>query len=246
MRKNWLIATALWLLLCSVPLGSAVAQEKNGPEGTPTDEPQSASSIAVPSNDQIVALVCSTLISLNQANLTGNYSVFRELGAPGFQVVNSSGQLAETFAELRDRNFDLSPIIRMHPKLVQAPAIEPNGMLRVTGFFATQPERLNFDLIFQTVNDRWRLFGLGVNTSPVEDAGPEPQMSKAPIAEATENQSAVAAVATGGGVKKPVSGEKREQPSAANGSERLKIETEGAASASREDKNSFNPFAWFR
>ena len=40
------------------------------------------------------------------------------------------------------------------------------GMVRVTGFFPTEPERVNFDFIFQPVQGQWRLFGIAVKTSP--------------------------------------------------------------------------------
>ena len=126
-------------------------------------------------------LICSTVIALNQANATGNYSVFRELGAPGFQVANSTGQLSETFAKLRSRNFDLSAIVLLQPKLLSKPDIDARGMLRVTGFFPTQPERLDFDLMYQFVEGQWRLFGIAADTSPVQPTtalgAPQPEPS---------------------------------------------------------------------
>ena len=124
-----------------------------------------------------MALICSTLIALNQANATGNYSVFREMGAPGFQVVNSTAKLSEIFAELRGKNFDLSPIVVMQPKLLRRPELDKGGMLRVTGFFLTQPERLNFDLIYEPVDGQWRLFGIAANTTPNDAAA----LNKPPV-----------------------------------------------------------------
>jgi hypothetical protein len=132
------------------------------------------------------------LLALNQANATGNYSVFREMGAPGFQVANSTARLSETFTELRNRNFDLSPIVVLQPKLIRKPEIDKGGMLRITGFFPTRPERLNFDLIYQSLNGQWRLFGIATNTTPIEPvatAGAKPQ----PAPEAPKNPAAVPA-----------------------------------------------------
>ena len=45
------------------------------------------------------------------------------------------------------------------------PEIDESGMLRVTGFFLTQPERLNFDLLYESVKGQWRLFGIATNTT---------------------------------------------------------------------------------
>jgi hypothetical protein len=40
-----------------------------------------------------------------------------------------------------------------------------HGYLRLTGYFPSQPEQVNFDLAFQFVQGPWRIFGIGVNTS---------------------------------------------------------------------------------
>ena len=159
---------------------SSVSAEKPSPqkteEQTPAEGSQGATAgapkLAVPGDEKLLAMIRSTLIALNQANATGNYSVFREMSAPGFQVANSSAKLAESFAELRRRNFDLSPILLLRPKLLRRPELNAGGMLRVTGFFPTRPERLNFDLMFQSVGGQWRLFGIAANTSPVETEAP--------------------------------------------------------------------------
>ena len=55
----------------------------------------------------VLTLVRSTILALHHANITGNYTVLRDLGAPGFQSANTAARLAEVFADLRGRNFDL-------------------------------------------------------------------------------------------------------------------------------------------
>jgi hypothetical protein len=109
-------------------------------------------------------LIFSTLIALNQANATGNYTVLRDMGAPGFQSANSSAGIAEAFATLRQRNLNLSLILLFQPKFLRKPDIDAQGMLRATGYFATRP-RVNFDLMFQFARGKWRLFGMAVDTS---------------------------------------------------------------------------------
>jgi hypothetical protein len=128
---------------------------------------------AFPSDRRIAMMIFSTLIALNQANATGNYSVLRDMGSPGFQS-NSVARIAEAFANLRQRNLDLSPILLFQPKLLRKPEINKEGMLRVTGFFNTQPERVLFDLLFESVGDQWKLFGISVdaNQAPPPDTAP--------------------------------------------------------------------------
>lgn len=124
----------------------------------------------VPDAATIVTLMRTTVIALNQANMTGNYSVLRDLGAPGFQDANSFAKLADIFADLRGRQLDLGPVAVIDPKLFKPAAIDERGMLRLTGFFTSQPEQVNFDLAFQRIDGRWKLFGLGVNTTREEPA----------------------------------------------------------------------------
>ena len=135
------------------------------PESAPAAQ---AANAGVPSNLTLLILIRSALTALNQADLTGNYSVLRDLAAPGFQQASDPAKLAQVFADLRNRKIDLGPITVVPPKLTQPAFITDQGLLRITGFFPTKPEQVNFDLLFQQVNGQWRLFGISVktNTSP--------------------------------------------------------------------------------
>ena len=165
--------------LALAPHPAALAQAKKTEQGK--QAPIAPAVPSVPTDQQVATLIISTLVALNQANFTGNYSVFREMASPNFQASNSSARLSEIFADLRKRRFDLSPIIFLQPKLLRKPAMDKQGMLRVTGFFATAPEQLNFDLLYQPVRGRWLLFGIAANTtlaslsqSPSGGSGPSP------------------------------------------------------------------------
>jgi hypothetical protein len=126
--------------------------------------------VAVPDANKLAILIHTSLIALNQANLTGNYSVLRDLGAPGFQQANPAAKLAEIFGHLRRQRLDLGPIVLFTPKLVRHPAIDERGLLTLSGFFETQPQRVEFDLLFQPVGGDWRLFGIRVGTAPANPA----------------------------------------------------------------------------
>jgi hypothetical protein len=114
--------------------------------------------------DQALYLIRSTLLTLNDANRSGNYSVLRDLAAPDFQARNSAADLALSFSDLRRRNFDLFAAAIAAPQLTAAPALDPKKMLRLTGLFPTRPLQINFDLLFQNVGGQWRLFGISVAT----------------------------------------------------------------------------------
>jgi hypothetical protein len=164
---------ALAALAAFAPGLSAFAQAKPPAADKPAPSPAPATApgaVAIPDAYRLNLLIRTTIIALNQANVTGNYSVLRDLAAPGFQSANNPARLGEIFAELRRRNFDLSPILFADPKLVRPASIEPNGLLRLSGFIPTRPQQVDFDMMFQFVGGAWRLFGLAVDTRTVVEA----------------------------------------------------------------------------
>ena len=70
------------LVSCAILVGLAVSPVLAQQVESPPNAVQATDS-AVPRDEAVVSLICSTLIALNQANATGNYSVFREMGARG-------------------------------------------------------------------------------------------------------------------------------------------------------------------
>ena len=121
----------------------------------------------------VLILVRTTLLALDHANKTGNYSVLRDLAAPAFQV-NNPARLAEIFAGHRRDNLDLSGVAVIDPQLTVLPQIEANGMMRMAGFFPSVPKQVNFELAFAPVNGQWRLFGISVSLGQTGPAAPEP------------------------------------------------------------------------
>jgi hypothetical protein len=121
----------------------------------------------------VLMLVRSTLLAVDHANKTGNYTVLRDIGAPGFQS-NSAARLGEIFAKLRNDNLDLSGVAVLDPQLSLLPQIEANGLMHMTGFFPSVPTQVNFDLLFAPVNGQWRLFGISVSIGQSGPTAPEP------------------------------------------------------------------------
>ncbi|MDJ0513473.1 MAG: hypothetical protein QNJ62_08530 [Methyloceanibacter sp.] len=177
MRLAGVLSVLLVIALLSAgPHGRVHAQTSGSGQAGPSVQPRTTAGPAIPSDNQIATLIISTLIALNHANYTGNYGVLRELASPNFQAANNSGRLSEIFEDLRNKRFDFSPIILLQPKLLRPPAIDANSRLRITGYFETAPERLNFDLLYEPVGGRWRLFGIAANTSPAD----APAVQKSP------------------------------------------------------------------
>lgn len=118
----------------------------------------------VPNELQLLMMIKTTLIAFNQANETGNYTVLRDLAAPGFQDANTPAKLGEIFQKERNKKIDLSPVVLLQPQLLKKPEIDGRGLLRLEGVFPSKPEMVHFTLIFQDVQGRWRVVALGVST----------------------------------------------------------------------------------
>jgi len=174
-------------LLGMLPVPPLLAQT---PSTTPIAVAETASQL--PDAYKLNMLIRTTLIALSQANQTGNYSVLRDLGTPQFQASNTDARLGEIFATLRNRSIDFSPILFFDPKLVRPAAIQPNGMLRMTGYIDTRPERVLFDMGFEHINNQWRLSAIIVDMqTPPAAAAQQPkaaakEKAKAPAAKAPQ------------------------------------------------------------
>lgn len=120
-------------------------------------------------NDRILvhSLIKSSLLSLNQANQTGNYSVLRALGSPGFQTNNSEDGLAQIFQEIKNVNLDFSAIAEFQPVFDAEPSLDDQNTLRATGYFPTTP-RIEFDLAYQLINGQFVIDVLTVGIMPTE------------------------------------------------------------------------------
>ncbi len=130
--------------------------------------------------EQALYLIRSALLTLNDANRSGNYSVLRDLAAPEFQARNSAADLALAFSELRARKFDLFGAALLAPRLSAPPTIDAGGMLRLSGNIPTRLLQIDFDLLFQNAGASWRLYGLSVATpvAAAQSVTPQAEASK--------------------------------------------------------------------
>lgn len=119
----------------------------------------------------VLILIRSTLLALDHANKTGNYTVLRDLGSPAFQV-NTASHLSDIFANERREKLDLSGVAALDPQLTVLPEIETNGMLHMVGLFPSVPSQVKFELLFAPVEGQWRLYGLLVSLA---QSGPAPR-----------------------------------------------------------------------
>lgn len=168
LRRAWRRgAVAAWLALAALAgptVPPALAQAKTSDKGQ-------AKPAQIDRNGVLI-LTRSTLMALDHANKTGNYTVLRNLGSPAFQA-KSAAQLSEIFAVQRKEALDFSAIAVLEPQLTLLPQIEPSGMLHMAGFFPSAPLQVNFELLFEPVNRQWKVLGVSVNLTPGSPQAPD-------------------------------------------------------------------------
>lgn len=163
----------------------AKADDKGGssPAGPP---PPAAERPAIPNATQLAMMIQTYVSALSQANVTANYTVLHAFGAPAFQQGNPPEKLAEIFAHMRAQGLDLTPVILYAPILVREPAYDEQGLLRLVGYYKTEPQQVHFDVTLQPVEGVWRLFGISVKTVPSPAVGVAAPAPAAPTPQAKD------------------------------------------------------------
>jgi hypothetical protein len=113
---------------------------------------------------QHLYLIRTTLLTLDAANRTGNYTVFRDSAGPGFQQKNSAADLAVSFQNVR-QTLDLSAVALRAPVLSRPATVTPERQLHLSGTVAGDPKTIAFDMIFEPIDGHWRLAGLAVGAA---------------------------------------------------------------------------------
>ena len=132
--------------------------------------------------DQLSALkiLGSTIIAVDQADKTGNYSVLLGLGSAAFQSGNSAIGLGAVFDAFRRQRIDLSDVLILSPTYQIAPTMVGPDTFRMRGEYSLPRGPLGFDLIYRWDNG-WRLDAISLLPPPTA-ATPAPPRSPAPPA----------------------------------------------------------------
>ena len=116
----------------------------------------------VPAEQPLEALVKSSLLSFNDANVTGIYTVFHAKTSKPFRDQFSPEKLKKLFEEFRRKDIDIDIIAALKPVYDPAPFVDSNGKLVVKGYFPTEPNRVNFHLDLIPSDGDWKLIEIDV------------------------------------------------------------------------------------
>ncbi len=126
--------------------------------------------------DPLVAamVVKSTVIALQHANQTGNFTVLHDMGTPVFRERFDATRLAATFSGLRARGINLTPALMLQPVLEKPAEVNAQKQLHLVGYFPTQPLQIRFEMVFLQIDGVWRVDGLAVDAQGAQTAaGPQ-------------------------------------------------------------------------
>jgi hypothetical protein len=105
-------------------------------------------------------MVKTTLLTLNDANLTGNYDVMHAKMAKAFREKFGSDTLEQAFRTFAGKHIDI--IAATPPVTTQEARIDRNGALMLRGYFDTTPSRLNYALDYAISEGEWKLIAIDV------------------------------------------------------------------------------------
>lgn len=122
-----------------------------------------ALSAEVPSPFLQEILIKTTLLRLNDANLTGNYSVLHARLAKPFREQFTAEQLQRAFKSFNDEQIDYGPIAAKPPVPTADAQIDKRGALLLRGYFDTTPKRVYYQLDFLPSENAWKAIKLNVD-----------------------------------------------------------------------------------
>ncbi len=137
--------------------------------------------LSVPPAEKLVLLIRMSLLTLNDAIQSGNYTVLLDRGGPSFRRANTAAGLSRIFTTLEAQRPDLAAVAILTPQLSEAQIVGPEQRLRLTGHFPMQPMQINFELVYEPADGQWQLYGLSVGAVPAQASPPAPAASAAPV-----------------------------------------------------------------
>ncbi len=170
-RKICALAGVAAIALALTPTTAAAQQAAPQTQQQPTFQPP-PSVRPTPSQLELSKLLWSTIAAVDHANLSGNYSVLRDISAQSFQINFNPARLTEIFAGLRGLNIDLSNALLVPPTYYEAPQMISNDVFRVRGLFQLRPISIGFDVYYQWEQGRWKLFGIDLQPQQMVEAQP--------------------------------------------------------------------------
>ena len=124
---------------------------------------QPARAIQIPSDDEQDVLVRTTLMTFNDANMTGNYAVLLAKSSRQFQTQITADKLSSAFEPFRTNELFFESAVDAHRDSSEKPTIDQEGALVLTGMIKTDDMQVKYRLRFVQNGKQWKLLGINVD-----------------------------------------------------------------------------------
>jgi hypothetical protein len=155
-RKAWCRHTRPWagaialIILLAMPAGAANT---------------------VPSPRAQEILIKTSILTLNDAIMSGNFTVLHAKLAKPAREEFGPDQIKKIFASFAEQKIDMSAISAAAPIASDAARIDDRGALLLNGRFDVGRSRLVYELHFLPSEGEWKAIKLHVTVNPVDETG---------------------------------------------------------------------------
>jgi len=108
-------------------------------------------------------IIKETLLTFNDANVTGNYTVLNAKLSKPFREQFPAERLKEVFKEFAAKHIDIAVVAAKPPIPSQDPTVTDDGILKLSGYFDTSPSRVNYQLEFILSDGEWKAIKINVD-----------------------------------------------------------------------------------
>ncbi len=120
----------------------------------------------LPTPIEAVILIRDATAQFARGVNAGDFTELRDAAAPELKAQYSVAELDAQFKAFVDNRINLLPLEEVAPNLSAEPAVDPDGVLRVVGYYPVAGGRVEFDYKFVYRYVGWRLISINVNVVP--------------------------------------------------------------------------------
>jgi hypothetical protein len=114
-------------------------------------------------------LIKTSLLTLNDANVTGNYTVLHAKLAKPVREQFNPDKLKQAFKEFADQKIDFEIVAAKAPIATKDARIDERGALQLRGYFDAAPSRVTYELDFIPSEGEWKPLKLNVDFKPASE-----------------------------------------------------------------------------
>jgi hypothetical protein len=122
-----------------------------------------AHAVQIPSDDEQDVLIRTTLMTFNDANMTGNYAVLLAKSSRQFQTQITADKLSSAFEPFRANELFFEGAVAAHRDASEKPTIDQDGALVLAGIIKTDDMQVKYRLRFVQNGKLWKLLGINVD-----------------------------------------------------------------------------------